>query len=421
MIEAQFPEVFNALFQPARYKIFHGGRGGAKSWGFARALLIQGLEKPLRILCARETQKSIADSVHRLLKDQIRDLGFSSKYVVQQATILGVNGSEFIFQGLKHNVANIKSVEACDRVWVEEAQSVSKDSWDTLIPTIRKQDSEIWASFNPELETDDTYRRFVLHPPPGAIVRRVTWRDNPWFPAVLRAEKDHMLATDPRSYDNIWEGLCKTSVEGAIYEQELKDCETKGHIRAVAYEYGIPVHTFWDLGFGDLVSIWMVQSTAFEHRVIDYIEGSGKPASYYVEQLQKRPYIWGTDWLPWDGKTKSFATGKSAQEMMQSLGRKVQITPRLSVIDGINAVRTMFPKLYFDGDRCADGLQGLRRYRWNNPANGADPREPFHDAASHPADALRTMGVAIKHPEPPDEQRRASQGAMRPAASWMAT
>src|SRR5215831_7684670 len=150
MIPAEFPHAFRELFEPHRYKSFYGGRGGAKSWNFARALLIQGVRKPIRILCARETMESISESVHRLLSDQIGLLGLTSFYTVERVRIYGRNGTEITFAGLRHNVANIKSYEAVDIVWVEEAQSVSRESWNVLIPTVRKEGSEIWISFNPD-------------------------------------------------------------------------------------------------------------------------------------------------------------------------------------------------------------------------------------------------------------------------------
>ena len=135
---AEFPQKLRFLFEAARYKILYGGRGGAKSWSVARALLIQAAATPLRILCAREFQNSIAESVHHLLQAQIIAIGLRSFYEVQNNVILGRNGSEFLFAGLRNNVTKIKSFEGVDRVWVEEAQAVSKSSWDTLIPTIRK-------------------------------------------------------------------------------------------------------------------------------------------------------------------------------------------------------------------------------------------------------------------------------------------
>jgi phage terminase large subunit len=188
-LKAEFPKKLQCLFRPARYKILYGGRGGSKSWGMARALLLLGADRKLRIACGREIQSSIADSVHHLLKSQIGQLGLSSRYKVRQDYIEGTNGTLFTFHGLKANIGSVKSIEGIDIFWAEEAQSVSKTSWDTLIPTVRKDGSEIWVSFNPDLETDETYRRFVLRPPSGAIVQKIGWRDNPWFNEVLMNAK----------------------------------------------------------------------------------------------------------------------------------------------------------------------------------------------------------------------------------------
>src|SRR5262249_44110905 len=153
------------LFRPKRYKVLYGGRYGMKSWGAARALLMLGTQKPLRILCARELQNSIKDSVHKLLSDQIEILGLREFYDIQQTSIKGVNGTEFSFEGIRHNISKIRSYEGIDICWVEEAVLVSSTSWETLIPTIRKEGSEIWMTFNPELEQDETYKRFVKDPP----------------------------------------------------------------------------------------------------------------------------------------------------------------------------------------------------------------------------------------------------------------
>ena len=161
-IRAQFPAKLRGLMLPRRYKILYGGRGGAKSWGVARALLLLAAQSPLRVLCAREIQKSMKDSVHRLLKDQIEALGLSDEYDVFDTEIRGKNGSLFLFTGLQsHTVDSIKSFEGVDRVWVEEGHGVSAKSWNTLIPTIRKENSEIWVTLNPDMDTDDTYIRFL--------------------------------------------------------------------------------------------------------------------------------------------------------------------------------------------------------------------------------------------------------------------
>lgn len=152
IVDVEFPSVHKKLlFSQSRYKVLYGGRGGAKSWAIARALLAWGIARRLRVLCARETMQSISDSVHKLLAGQVEALRLAEHYQVQKSSIVGINGTEFAFAGLRHNVAQIKSYESFDIAWVEEAQAVSKASWEVLIPTIRKPDSEIWIRFNPEL------------------------------------------------------------------------------------------------------------------------------------------------------------------------------------------------------------------------------------------------------------------------------
>jgi len=208
-VKVALPEAFQFLTEAARYKVAYGGRGSAKSWSVARVLCLLAASKPIRILCARELQSSIRDSVHRLLADQIDALNLSARLEIQNAEIRGVNGSLFIFEGLRHNTTKIKSMEGIDICWVEEAERVSEESWKILVPTIRKPGSEIWVTFNPEQETDPTYTRFVKNPPPDAIVRKVNHDQNPWFPIELRKEMDYDYRVDPDSAAHIWGGECK--------------------------------------------------------------------------------------------------------------------------------------------------------------------------------------------------------------------
>ena len=185
----KFAPKFKPLFKPIRYKVFRGGRGGAKSWGIARALVIMAASKKLRILCTREVQNSIKDSVHKLLKDQIEMLGLNPWFRITNEMITTTCGSEFLFKGLRFDPLGIKSTEGVDICWVEEAQSVSADSWDILIPTIRKEGSEIWVSFNPGEETDPTYQRFVVNPPDNCVTVEVNYYDNPYLPDSSAAER----------------------------------------------------------------------------------------------------------------------------------------------------------------------------------------------------------------------------------------
>ena len=396
----RFPKAVRQIFQPQRYKILYGGRGSAKSWTIARALILIAAEKPLRILCTRELQKSIKDSVWKLLSDQIEMMGYSAHFDVQQASIRGHNGSEFFFEALRYNAPQIKSYEAVDIVWVEEAQTVSKSSWDVLIPTIRKENSEIWISFNPELDTDETYQRFVANPPAGALVLKLNYSENEWFSDVLRQEMEACKARNYADYLTIWEGHCRQSVDGAIYAQEILTATQDNRITNVPYDTTKPVNTYWDLGWADSTSIWFVQKIGMEYRVLDCYQNSGQPLTHYVQEIQKRPYVYDTDYLPHDARAKQLGTGKSIEEMMRSLGRKVEIVPQMSVANGIAAVRAIFTACWFDQKRCAEGLQALRRYRYEkNLDTGQVSKNPLHDENSHFADSFRYFAVTPLRPE----------------------
>lgn len=217
-----FAPKFKPLFKAIRYKVFHGGRGGAKSWGIARALVIMAASKRLRILCTREVQNSIKDSVHKLLKDQIEMLGLNPWFRITNETITSACGSEFLFKGLRFDPLGIKSTEGVDICWVEEAQSVSTDSWDILIPTIRKEGSEIWVSFNPGEEKDPTYQRFVVNPPDDSITVEVNYYDNPYLPETLRKEMEYCKRVDYEAYEHVWLGKPKSISEAVIFKQRYR-------------------------------------------------------------------------------------------------------------------------------------------------------------------------------------------------------
>jgi hypothetical protein len=213
-VEVKLPFKLKPIAEACRYKILYGGRGGAKSRSLATQALMNGIDKPLRILCAREVQKSIKQSVHQLLSDLIQEYNLGWFYEVIETEIRGKNGTQFFFAGLAGNtVESIKSFEGADICWVEEGQTVTKRSWDILIPTIRKPLSEIWVSFNPFMDFDNTYVRFVINPPEGALVIKINWSDNKWFPEELNKERLYCLESDPENYPNIWEGECLSASE----------------------------------------------------------------------------------------------------------------------------------------------------------------------------------------------------------------
>ena len=397
-----------------------GGRGGAKSWGIARALLITGSSKPIRVLCAREFQTSIKDSVHKLLSDQIVSMNLVEFYEITDRTIRGKNGTEFNFVGLKNNVANVKSYEGVDVCWVEEAQSVSKRSWDVLIPTIRKEASEIWVSFNPELETDETYQRFIIHQPTNAVVQKINWSDNPWFPETLKLEKDALKSRDLEAYNTVWEGLCRQTVDGAVFAREMQLAELEERITKVRYDPTKPVHAVFDLGWADSTSIWFVQFIAQEIRLIRYIEDNQQTISHYLATMQTFGYVYDTLWLPHDAQNKTLAAnGRSIQEIVKNAGYKTKIIPRTSIADSINAARTLFRNCFFDRDNCYDGLQCLRHYRYEvDPDTKQFSKNPLHDQYSHGADAFRMIALGVQETRQVKQKRVNYQQFGQPH-SWM--
>lgn len=400
MANVQLPDKLEPLLSPARYKVAYGGRGGAKSWGIANTLLIKGTTQTLRWACLREVQNSIQNSVHKLLSDRIEVMGLSDFYTVLKTTIVGRNGTEFLFKGLSDQTAqSIKSLEGCDGAWVEEAQTVTKRSWNILSPTIRKPGSEIWVSFNPDLDTDETWVRFIEHTPPNTVLMPINYDDNPWPTAELDQERDHLMRTDPVAYRNVWLGECRAAAEGAIYEPEmLALTQDKNRITSLPYDSMLKVHTVWDLGYNDSTSIIFVQRNLSEIRVIDYIEDSHKPLAEYVEMLKARKYNYGKDYIPWDGSKKRYRftnPENSPEGMLQKLGRSVEIVDQVDVEAGISKVRTIFPRLHFDKDKTQRLRECLKRYKRAIPVSTGEATSPVHDQYSHGADATRYLALCV--------------------------
>lgn len=262
--------ILQNLYKPFRYKVLFGGRGGSKSWGIARALIMFAHTGKERIGCFRELQSSIRESVHHLLTEQIQLMGLGGFFHITDTAIRGkVMGSEFIFKGLHHNIVEIKSLEGLTKAWVEEAQLVSKLSWETLIPTIRKEGSEIWASFNPISDTDDTYRRFVLETPPGAWVQKVSWRDNKYFTRTQNAERLWMKQSDPDAYEHVWEGECSKLSDDVIFRNRwvVESFDPPDYPAQVEFKYGS------DFGFAQdptvLCRCWITGEPPYEELWID--------------------------------------------------------------------------------------------------------------------------------------------------------
>jgi phage terminase large subunit len=423
----EIPKAFRELFVPSRYKAYYGGRGSAKSHSFAGALIIKAASTPLRVICAREIQNSIDDSVKQLLDDKIAlgVPGFRStdKYIEHRC------GSVFTFAGLRTNPDKVKSKEGYDIAWVEEANRVTRRSIDLLIPTLREEGSELWFSWNPEHDHDPVdvmFRGNGLTPekkalwraPPDSIIREVSWRDNPYFPDVLRKEMAFARDTDADKHEHVWEGGYAKAIEGAYYQADLLKARREGRVRSLAYDPMRALYAHWDIGVEDHTTIWLSQRPGADIHYIDYIEGQGQALGYYLNELRSRGYERAICVLPHDGAKRDAITAYPYVKHVKEGGfANVRVIPNQGKGAAklrIEAARRIFPRMHFDEDRCGAGLKALGAYHEKMDENRKVGLGPAHDWASDGADAFGLSAVDYKEPEaataPGPDPRDAREG-----------
>jgi phage terminase large subunit len=401
ILRTDVPRAFQPLLEPKRYKGAHGGRGSGKSHFFAEQLILKCYATPTRAACIREVQNTIRDSVRQLLIDKIAKFDLGWFFEVLDNEIRAKNGSLIIFKGMQsYNAESIKSLEGFDIAWVEEAQTLSEKSLRMLRPTIRNDGSEIWFSWNPRHDFDPVDEFFRGPMPPDkstATCVEVNWHDNPWFPDVLKAEKDSDYAKDPIMAKNVWGGGYEVISIGSYYGALLVEAEQDKRIAKVPWEPKLPVHTAWDLGIGDPTAIWFAQQTGMEVRIIDYYEASGVGLEHYVKVLKDKRYVYGEHILPHDVEVADLSTGRTRLQFLASLGLYCRaLAQETSVDDGISAVRNLLPQCWFDAEKCADGLKALRQYRaeYDEKLKTLKQR-PLHDWTSHAADAFRYLARGL--------------------------
>jgi phage terminase large subunit len=236
----------------------------------------------------------------------------------------------------------------------------------------------------------------VLNPPPSTISIEINWRDNPWFPAVLHEEMETLKAADEDDYLHVWEGKTKQTLDGAIFADELRRAAKDGRLMRVPIDEAKPVETIWDLGRGDKTAIWFAQITGYEYRLVDYYEFRGKALPHYLKVLQDRGYLYGTAWLPHDAENELLIAEHNIEHQVRAAGYTTRIVPKTSVVARINAARTIFNRCVFDEEKCADGLNALRRWRFKvDPDTRQYSKDPQHDEYSHGGDAFTYMAVAM--------------------------
>lgn len=430
--EIELPEKLLFLLEPRRYKVAWGGRGGGKSWSFARALLGLSVIERKRILCARQVQKSIRESVHELLANTIRDLNMGAYWEVLDGEIRGiVSGSTIDYTGLQsHTAQSIKSFEGVDYCWVEEAQTVPASSFDILTPTIRKAGSEVWLSMNPILLSDPAWQMFCMRPDPDVACVHVTYRDNPWFTEELEKERRRALENmEPERYENIWEGTPKGQVEGAIYGRQIAWMRKAGRIGRVPPVQRLRVNAFLDLGtsVGNATAVWMHQHHGTQHLFLQYWADTGRGMRHWWQVMNtwraQQGLRWGAIYLPHDGRANlQAAEVTNRQEILERLAAddqqsvEIQAVPRVTDLSAaLELTAERMADALIDEAGCADGISALENYQYEwDSERQAFKRQPAHNWASNGADAFRQWATGYDFNDKsgaPRPRTEAGQGA----------
>jgi phage terminase large subunit len=382
------------------------------------------------------------------------------EFDIQKTTIVSKRtGAEFIFFGLRYNINSIKSLARIDIAWIEEAVNVSKTSWDKLTPTIRGRGknvvlenidqniggpfgkgTEIWISFNPELDTDETYKRFVVNRDRFApdfvlndkgeqiryaFVKMLSYKDNPWLPEDLKIESEVTRLADEDEWLHVWGGHTKQTLTGAIYSKEIKKTLTDGRRGKIVYDANRPVHTFWDLGHDDYTSIWFVQQVGMEYNLINFFQDRLQKIPFYIKVLQDLGYNYGFHYLPHDADNETLAARSVAKQFRDTYPGKVKIVPRVpKKVLGIRAGRMVFDLCNFDEENTSEGWQCLCRYTYKVDENGKFSNDPEHNEWSHGADAFQTFALHLK-PEVLTKPKAQTVGSgkvfsIRSDTGWMA-
>jgi phage terminase large subunit len=428
-LRIETPRVFAPLLQPGRYKGAWGGRGSGKSHHFAENLIEACLLQPgTRAVCIREVQRTLKESSKRLIEDKLQafDLGEADGFRIQNELIVTPGGGVVAFQGMAdHNAESIKSLEGFRIAWVEEAQSLSARSLALLRPTIRAEGSELWFSWNPRRKSDPVDKMLRgADLPSGSIVVKANWRDNPRFPAVLEQERLDCLRMEPDQYDHIWEGGYATVSAGAYFARPLALARAEGRIGKVAADPLMTRRVFCDLGgsgaSADAFTMWVAQFIGREIRVLDYYEAVGQPLATHVDWLRSRDYTpdKAKIWLPHDGTTHDKVYDVSFESALTDIGYDVTTVPNQgkgAARQRIEAVRRLFPSMWFHEETTEPGLDALGWYHERRDESRDIGLGPEHDWASHAADGFGLMCIVYEQPSPTGSRRPASHRNWRTA------
>lgn len=404
------PKLIPVFLGEADYRGAYGGRGSGKSWAFAKMAAVRGAmwDQEGRsgvILCIREFMNSLEDSSLQDIKNAIQsDATLSVVYEVGEKYVRSKSGRiRFLFAGTSVNLDSIKSKSKILLVWAEEAENIKADAWEKIVPTVREEGSEIWATWNPESERSWVHKNIRLSSDERTKCVEINHRDNPWFTDKLERMRVKHQEDNPDTYGHVWEGEFKTAFRGAYFVKELAKARADGRVGYVGRHPNMEVRTYWDLGRRDHTAIWVCQFVGGSIRVIDYIEGAGQSPGYYFDQLREKGYKGCHVGLPHDGARvgPDNSSGQSYEDQARAAGFDPEVIPNQgagAAMLRINAARKVFPDIHFNEETCRTGLRALSAYheKWDDKRDvGLGPN---HDWSSHAADAFGLMCASYEEP-----------------------
>lgn len=424
------PKLIPVFSGDADIRAAWGGRGSGKTRSFAKMAAVKGYQYGKQgisgiILCARQFMNSLADSSLEEIKRAVEDESFLKDYYeIGEKYIKSKDGRiSFAFAGLDRNIASIKSKGRLLLCWVDEAEPVTDEAWRTLIPTLREEgddwNAELWVTWNPLRKDAPVEKRFRKTESKRVKGTEINWRDNPKFPAKLERDRLSDLAERPEQYPHVWDGAYATVIDGAYFAKHLTDAKNEGRISKVAKDPLMTIRAYWDIGGtgakADNTVIWIAQFIGREIRVLDHYEAQGQPLAVHVQWLRDNGYSKALCVLPHDGSTKDKVHDVSFESALQDADFETDVIQNQGAGAAkmrIEAVRRLFPSIWFNEVTTEGGRDALGWYHEKKDEQRGIGLGPDHDWSSHSADAFGLMAVHY-------EQPKTNNKTPKPQTAWV--
>lgn len=401
------PNLIDLFTGTADTRCAKGGRGSAKTRSFAKMTAVRAYMWSMEgregiVVCGRQYMNSLDESSMEEVKAAIRsEPWLLNHFELGEKYIRTKDGRiKYAFAGLDRNIASIKSKARILLCWVDEAEEVIEESWQTLIPTIREEESELWVTWNPRRASSATNKRFSKATDPNTKLVTVNWRDNPWFPERLNRERLKDQEDRPDSYEHVWEGQFLTVMQGSYYASAITLARQENRIGRVAADPLMQVRLFVDIGGtgakADAFTIWAAQFIGKEIRVINYYETVGQPLSAHLVWLREQKYTQAQIWLPHDGDTQDRVIDVSYRSALEQAGYTVNVVKnqgRGAAKARIEEARRLFPSIWFNEETTKAGIEALGWYHEKRDDKRDIGLGPDHDWSSHAADSFGLMAI----------------------------